>query len=189
MGMWSWKTANQRSVCLFLMPRIRRGDMATSKQSEPSLSVDRRQLLASAAALSIGTVPGIEAAAEVTNSGPAVPVAEIARSETAACNVCAGTARKIEEIAARNIIRAEARLPLLSVPQELRRMKQVTDAMAFEEFADRHSQEVWDEVLAPVREARGEPNWRPRRLMEGYAFQAQVSKLLRERFEVARIAV
>ena len=97
--------------------------MAKPTQSEPGLSLDRRQLLVTAAALSIGTVPGIEAAAEVTNSGPAVPVAEIARSETAAWNVCAGTARKIKEIAARNIIRAEAGLPLLSVPQELRRMK------------------------------------------------------------------
>ena len=47
--------------------------MAKTTQSESSLSVDRRQLLASAAVLSIGTVPGIEAAAEVTNSGPAVP--------------------------------------------------------------------------------------------------------------------
>jgi hypothetical protein len=157
--------------------------MATPTQSEPSLGLDRRQLLASAAALGIGTVPGIEAAAEVTNSGPAVPVAEIARSETAAWNVCAGTAQKIEEIAARNIIRAEAGLPLLSIPRELRRMKQAADAREFEEFADRHSQEVWDEVLAPVQEARGEPNWRPTRLMEGYAFQAQVSRILRERFE------
>src|SRR3984893_10269352 len=157
--------------------------MATPKQSEPSLSVDRRQLLVMAAALSIGTVPGIEAAAEVTNSGPAVPVAEIARSETAAWNVCAGTARKIKEIAARNIIRAEAGLPLLSVPQELRRMKQVTDAMAFEEFAERHRQAVWEEVLAPVREAKGQPNWFPSRLNEGLACQSRVSKILRERLE------
>ena len=137
--------------------------MARPKQSEPRLSLDRRQLLMTAAALSIGTVPGIEAAAEVTNSGPAVPVAEIARSETAAWNVCAGTARKIKEIAARNIIRAEAGLPLLSVPQELRRMKQVTDAMAFEEFAERHRQAFWNEVLGPVRKARGEPKLAPER--------------------------
>jgi hypothetical protein len=128
----------------------------------------------------------IEAAAEVTNSGPEVPVAEIARSETAAWNVCARTAQKIEEIAARNIIRAEAGLPLLSVPQELRRMKMVEDAMAFEAFADRHGESVWEEVLAPVRVARGEPNWRPTRLMEGLAFQAQAGKILRERFKVAK---
>ena len=59
----------------------------------------------------------------------------------------------------------------------------VEDATAFEEFADRHWQAVWDEILAPVRVARGEPNWRPTRLMEGFAFQAQVGKILRERFE------
>jgi hypothetical protein len=145
--------------------------------------LDRRQLLASAAALGVGNIPGVETAADVTNSGPAVPVAEIARSETAAWNVCAGTARKIKEIAARNIIRAEAGLPLLSVPQELRRMKHVTDAMAFEEFADRHRQTVWEEVLAPVREARGESNWFPSHLNERLAYQSRVSKSLRERFK------
>jgi hypothetical protein len=160
--------------------------VARTKQSEPGLSLDRRQLLASAATLSIGTIPGIEAAAEVTNSGQAVPVAEIARSETAAWNVCAGTAQKIKEIAARNIIRAEAGLPLLSVPQELRKIKDAEIAAEFEQFADRHRQAVWDEVLAPVREARGEPNYRPTRLMEGLAFQAQVVKTLRERFKVAQ---
>jgi hypothetical protein len=145
--------------------------------------LDRRQLLASAAALGVGNIPGVETAADVTNSGPAVPVAEIARSETAAWNVCAGTARKIKEIAARNIIRAEAGLPLLSVPQELRRMKEVADAMAFEEFAGRHRQAVWEEVLEPVRRQRGDPNWHPTRLMEGFAFQAQVNRILRERFK------
>jgi hypothetical protein len=161
--------------------------MAKRPEFEPSLGLDRRQLLASAAALSIGTVPDIEAAAQVTNSGPAAPVAEIARSETAAWNVCAGTARKIKEIAARNIIRAEAGLPLLSIPKELRRMKQVADARKFEEFADRHQQAVCDEVLALARQARGNRQWRPTRLMEGYAFQAQVSRILRERFMGAHL--
>jgi hypothetical protein len=155
--------------------------MAKSKQSEPSLSLDRRQLLAAAAALSVGNIPGVEAA-KAANSGQALTVAKLPSSETAAWNVCAGTARKIEEIAARNIIRAEAGLPLLSIPKELRGMKQVADAVAFEEFVDRHRQAVWDEVLAPMREARGEPNWRPIRWMEGLAFQAQVGKILRERF-------
>jgi|ERR1700730_6288358 len=159
--------------------------MATPKQSEPSLSIDRRQLLASAAALSIGTVP-VVVAAEVSNSGQALTVAEMPTSESPAWNVCASTARKIEEIAARNIIREEAGLPLLSIPKELRRMKQVADAAAFEEFTERHRQAVWNEVLGPVRETRGEPNWYPSRLMEGLAFQAQVGKIMRERFEEVR---
>jgi hypothetical protein len=62
-------------------------------------------------------------------------------------------------------------------------MKQITDAMAFEKFAAIHRQAIWEEALASVREARGEPCWRPTRLMEGLALQAQVSKILRERFE------
>ena len=102
------ETANRGRSSLSLMLRWE-SDMARPKQSKSGLGIDRRQLLASAAALSIGTIPGIEAAAEVANSGPSVTIAEIARSETARCNVCAGTARKIEEIVARNIIRAEAR--------------------------------------------------------------------------------
>ena len=158
--------------------------MAKPTQSEPSIGLDRRQLLASAAALGIGKVPGIETA-EISNSGQAATVAKFARSETAAWNVCSSTAQKIEEIAARNIIRAEAGLPLLSIPRELRRMKNVDNAAEFEEFAERHRQAVWEEVLAPVREARGEPNWHPSTFMEGLVFQAQVSKILHERFAPA----
>ena len=97
-------------------------------------------------------------------------------------NVCAATARRIEEIVARNRIRAEACLPLLSIPKELRRMKEADDATEFERFAAHHRQAVWDEVLRPVREAKDEPTWRPTRFMEGLAYQARVSKILHERF-------
>jgi hypothetical protein len=62
--------------------------MATPKQSEPSLSLDRRQLLVSAAALGVGNIPGPDAAVEVTNSGPAVTVAEISTSDVTALKVC-----------------------------------------------------------------------------------------------------
>jgi hypothetical protein len=157
--------------------------MARRKQSEPSLSLDRRQLLAATAVVTAaGIVPNAEATA-VANASKAAKGVTIPASETPALNVCASIAQKIQEIASRNIIRAEAGLPLLSIPKELRRMKQVADARKFEEFADRHRQAVCDEVLALARQASGEPNWRPTRLMEGYAFQAQVSKILRERFE------
>jgi hypothetical protein len=157
--------------------------MARPKQSEPGLTINRRQLLASVAVI---TTAGFAPLAE--SAGPAYPAeaateVTIPASDVTALKVCAGTARKIEEIVARNIIRAEAGLPLLSIPRELRRMKMVEDAAEFEEFADLHRQAVLEEVLAPVREARGEPNWRPSRLMEGLAFQAQISKILRERFE------
>jgi hypothetical protein len=64
-------------------------------------------------------------------------------------------------------------------------MKQAADAVEFEEFAAMHRQAVWDEVLAPGREARGE-DWRPQGLMQGLAFQAQVSNILRKRFRSTR---
>jgi hypothetical protein len=162
---------------------MQESDMVRPKQSEPSLSVDRRQLLLTAAAVTAaGIVPNAEAAG-AANSVQAVNAAKISLSGKEALNVCAGTARKIKEIAARNRIRQEAALPLLSIPRELRRMKNVEDAAEFEEFADLHRQAVWEEVLAPVREARGEPNWRPTRLMEGLAYQSRVSRILRERFK------
>jgi hypothetical protein len=161
--------------------------MARPKQSEPSLGLDRRQLLAAAAALSIANIPGVEAA-KAANSGQAVTVAEIPTSETTASNVCAGTARKIKKIAARNIIRAEAGLPLLSIPRELRRMKLATDAAAFEVFATVHRQAVWNEVLGPVREAKRSPDWRPTGLMEGLGYQARVNSIVRERFEITHSA-
>ena len=72
--------------------------MARRTQCQSGLSIDRRQLLASAAALSVGTIPGVEAAVEVANSGQAV--AEIPTSDSPAWNVCSSTARKIKEIAA-----------------------------------------------------------------------------------------
>jgi hypothetical protein len=166
------------------MPR-QESDVARPKQSEPSLDLDRRQLLAATAAVTAaGIVPNAEAVG-TTNSAQAVNGAKISLSETPALNVCASTARKIEQVAERNRIREEAALPLLSISKELRKIKNAEIAAEFEEFAAVHRRAVWDEVLGPMRETRGEPNWRPTRLMEGFAFQAQVSKILRKRFEVS----
>jgi hypothetical protein len=140
------------------------------------LTMNRRQLLATVAAIPMSGIVPPQVSAD------AVPVPSIPTSEPSPLNVCAATARRIEEIAARNRIRAEACLPLLSIPEELRRMKMVDDATEFERFAARHRQAVWDEVLRPVREAKGDPTWRPTGWMEGLAYQSRVSKILRERF-------
>jgi hypothetical protein len=146
----------------------------------------KRQLLAATAAVTAaGIVPNADAVGAASPAQAANAVT-IPASDILALNVCAGTARKIEEIAQRNCIREQAGLPLLSIPNELRKMKQAADAKEFEEFADRHRQAVWNEVLGPMRAARGEPNYRPTRLMEGLAFQAQVGKILREWFKVAQ---
>jgi hypothetical protein len=105
--------------------------MAKQRQSEPGVSLDRGQLLVTvtAAVIVAGAVPN--STAQVTNSAEAVNATTIPASETLALNVCPATASRIEEIAFRNRIRAEARLPLLSIPKELRRMKQAADLADF----------------------------------------------------------
>jgi hypothetical protein len=140
------------------------------------LAMNRRQLLTTVAFIPMSGIVPPQVFAD------AVPAPSIPTSEPSRLNVCPATARRIEEIVARNRIRAEACLPLLSIPKELRRMKEAADATEFEEFAARHRQAVWDEVLRPVREAKDDPTWRPTGFMEGLAYQARVSKILRERF-------
>ena len=145
------------------------------------LRMDRRQLLTTVAAIPMSGILPPQVTAD------AVPVPSIPTSEPSRLNVCPATARHIEEITARNRIRAEACLPLLSIPKELRRMKEAADAAAFEAFADANRGTVWDEVLATKR-ARGESNWHPSGWMEGLALQAEISSALRQRFERSRNA-
>ena len=150
-------------------------------QSEPALSLDRRQLLTSAAVIAAtGIVPNY-GEVEATTPSEVVSAAEIP-----AWNVCAATASRIEEIAKRNRIREEALLPLLSVAKELRRMKTAEEQAKFEDFAAVHQRAVWDEVLAPERKKRGQPDWRPSSFMEGLALQSQVNRVLHEQFKVGR---
>jgi hypothetical protein len=142
---------------------------------------NRRQLLGSAAGLvTVGVALDIDAA---RGADPA-EVADLGNPELIPppLNVRAATARRIAEIARRNRIREEAGLPLLSITKELRRMKRATDAAEFEAFAEVHSRAVWDEVLSPEREQRGQADWRPKSFMEGLRFQSQVSRLLHQRF-------
>jgi hypothetical protein len=145
------------------------GYMAKPFQSQTALSLDRRQLLTSAAVIAAtGIVPSYE---QVEAANPA----ELgSAAEAPAWNVCAATARRIAEIAKRNRIREEARLPLLSIARELRRMKKAEEEAEFEAFAAVQGEAVLDEVLSPERERRGQPAWKPSSFMEGLAFQSQV---------------
>ena len=155
--------------------------MPKAIQSELALSLDRRQLLTSAAAIAVtGSVPSHEQV-EAANPSELASVAEIPT-----WNVCAVTARRIAEITKRNRIREEAKLPLLPIAKELRRMKTAEDQAEFEAFAAVHQRAVWDEVLLPECKRRGQPNWRPSSFMEGLAFQSQVNKVLHDQFKVAR---
>ena len=145
------------------------------------LAMNRRQLLATVSVIPMSGIVPPQVFAD------AVPVPSMP-SEPSPLNVCAATARRIEKITARNRIRAEACLPLLSIPTELRRMKEAADAAKFEAFANAHHAAVWDEVLATKRKARGEPNWHPSGWMEGLALQGEISSALRQRFERSRNA-
>src|SRR3974390_2302451 len=97
-----------------------------AKSIQPPLSLDRRQLLTSAAVIAAtGIVPSYEQVKAATPS-------ELGGSaEIQTWNACAGTARKIAEIAKRNQIREEAGLPLLSIAKELRRMKTAEEQAEF----------------------------------------------------------
>jgi hypothetical protein len=146
------------------------------------LAMNRRQLLATVAAIPMSeTLPP-----QVSADG--VPVPSIPTSEPSPLNECPATARRIEEITARNRIREEACLPLLSIPKELRRMKEAADRAEFEAFADANRSTVWEEVLATKRQGRDEPNWQPSGWMEAMAFQSEVSRILRQRFNSSRKA-
>jgi hypothetical protein len=148
------------------------------------LSVDRRRLLTSAAAAvtASGVLPGVKladaAAADVLQSSPLT-------LEVAPGNFCAATARRLVEIALRNELRQETRLPLLSVPKELRRMKKQEELEEFGRFEAAYGKAVWEHVLKSRREAEGSPNWRPS-WIEGVRYQTEVYKILREQFYAAR---
>jgi hypothetical protein len=40
-------------------------------------------------------------------------------------------------------------------------MKAVEEEERFNQFAALHLKAVWDEVLKPLRDAKGDPNWSP----------------------------
>jgi hypothetical protein len=155
--------------------------MAKQNPREPRLTVDRRQLLTTAAAVTVTGIVPHERTKAATPAEPAINAIRPAPPPQRV-NVCARNAQRIEEIVARNRIRQEAGLPPLSIPKELRRMKTADDLAAFERFAAAHRQAVWDEILAPVREAKADPYWRPMEMMEGLGYQARISDILRERF-------
>ena len=122
------------------------------------LSINRRRLMTAAAA--------------VTASGSILPVVKRAAAaaapdlfqsppltlEVEPRNFCAATARRLLEIASRNEIRREAKLPLLPIAKELRRIKRQEDLEEFERFEAVHGKAVWQEALKPRRETEGNPN-------------------------------
>jgi hypothetical protein len=156
--------------------------MATPKSpnhSEHLSGLDRRQMLISGAALTMAVAVPPAGSPAATNKLAACP-------ESSVGQFGAVTARRLREIARRNEIRQEARLPLLSVAKELRRMKDQARAEAFRCFEAEHSRTVWEQVLTSRREGEGSPNWRPG-WSEGVRLQNEIFKILRTRFQQQQI--
>jgi hypothetical protein len=146
------------------------------------LSINRRRLLTSGAAAATAAIApgaGCVKAAFANAAQPATLPAE-----TPALKLCAATARRLLEIARRNEIRREAKLPLLPIGKELRRIRRQEELEEFERFEAARGKAVWEEVLKARREAEG-PNWRPNSL-EGMFYQSQVHNTLWEQFRASR---
>jgi len=152
-------------------------------------SIDRRRFLTSAAAAVTATgsiLPGVKradaaAAPDLFQSPPLT-------LEVEPGNFCAATARRLVEIALRNALRQEAKLPLLSVPKELRRMKKQEELEEFQPVRGGAWQGIVGGGAQARREAEGNPNWRPN-WMEGVRYQSEIYKILRQRFYAARHGV
>jgi hypothetical protein len=148
-------------------------------QSDRPEVVDRRKFLTAAAAIAAAsTIPKVTAAEAVPSSVQplATPPAALAP------NFCVGTARRLIEIRRRNELRQAAQLPLLSIPKELRRLKQQEELEAFRRFEAAHGPSVWARVLEARRQSEGNPNWRPN-WMEGVRYQNEVGAILRAQWE------
>jgi hypothetical protein len=147
------------------------------------LNIDRRRLLATGAAAATAAIAPGAGSVKAAFANAAQPATLPA--ETPALKLCAATARRLMEIARRNEIRREAKLPLLPIAKELRRMMKQEELEEFERFEAVYGKAVWEEVLKARREAVGNPNWWPS-WMEGISYQTQVNKILREQFYAAR---
>jgi hypothetical protein len=154
-----------------------------------ALEIDRRQvLLASAVALTAAGMASVTENAEATEPAQELDLAKAlpVSSEAWASVISDTTAFRIQEIEARNRLREESGLPVLSIPKELRRMKMAADQEVFQRFEAIHAKAVWDEVLKPIRDEKGDPNWRPG-WMGGMALQNDFYRILRQRFRAESI--
>jgi hypothetical protein len=149
-----------------------------------TLEIDRRQvLLASAVALTAARMALVAEKADATEPAQEIGLtnAPPVSSEAEASTLSDTTALRIQEIEARNRLREEVGLPVLSISKELRRIKTAADQGVFRQFEASHGNAVWDEVLKPIRDEKGDPNWRPG-WMQGVALQNDFYRILRQRF-------
>jgi hypothetical protein len=118
------------------------------------LDIDRRQvLLASAVALTAAGMASVTENAEATEPAqkPGLINAPPVSSDAWVAHMSETTASRIQEIEARNRLREEFGLPVLSVPKELRRMKTAANQEVLHRFGASHANAVRQEVLQPIR--------------------------------------
>ena len=91
--------------------------------------------------------------------------------------------RARREIEKRNRRRAEAKLPLVSVEEELRRCEEAAIQKERDDFVHRSPlrQRVSDKLLNRIRRRLKNPEWRPRGMLSGggYAFYVAVNNRMR----------
>jgi hypothetical protein len=155
----------------------------------PNLS--RRQLLSTAAtATAAGIAPNVtfDAHARSEIAQRAQPMAPPS-NEAQVQKFSAVTLLRIREIAERNRFRQEVGLPLLSVPNEVRRMKKAADAEKFRSFAEAHRGRIHEKMLARDRRRRADPHWAPTGVLSGGGlwFGARVDEQLTKLY--SRLAV
>jgi hypothetical protein len=157
----------------------------------PAFDTYRRQVLwASGVAITTAGMALCAEGAETTEPAQEIDLTKaspIASEIIWASNISDTTALRIKEIEARNRLREEVGLPLLSIPKELRRMKTAADQEAFQKFEAIHANAVWDEVLKPIRDEMGDSNWRPG-CMRRMALQNDIYRILHHRFPAASFA-
>lgn len=91
------------------------------------------------------------------------------------------THRVLAEINKRNARRKESRLPELSVPHELARMKEVHRQLVFEEFVAESRllyERIWNRRVGRERRRRDDPDFRPGSWMAGMMVDAHVKRVL-----------
>jgi hypothetical protein len=155
---------------------------ADTANSDEPIAIDRRKLLTGAVAMTAACTGPKVTTAEVGESIQSCVLPSGVRSLKV---FCAATARRLLEIHRRNELRRVAQLPPLSIPKELRRMKQQEELEAFRGFEATHGHAAWEQVLEARRQAEDDPNWRPS-WMEGMHYTNQVHAALRARFGAKR---
>jgi hypothetical protein len=155
----------------------------------PNLS--RRQLLSTATTITVAEIaPNMEHEAHARPEIAQQAQALAPPSKEAQVQEFKGiTLLRLREIVERNRVRQEAGLPLLSVPKELRRMKEVADTEKFRNFAEAHRRRIYQKMLARVRRQCGDPQWAPTGVLSGGGlwFGAQVDEQLTKLY--CRLAV